>query len=38
MEINNMNIFEKMSNITNEISKVNKNLIVGQGKSAYKAV
>lgn len=33
-----MNIFEKMLNITNEISTVNKNLIVGEGKSAYKAV
>ena len=38
MEINEMNIFEKLSNITNEISKVNKNLTVGEGKSAYKAV
>lgn len=38
MEINQMNIFEKLSNITNEISSVNKNLTVGQGKSAYKAV
>lgn len=33
-----MNIFEKMLNITNEISTVNKNLTVGEGKSAYKAV
>ena len=33
-----MNIFEKMLNITNEISNVNKNLTVGQGKSSYKAV
>lgn len=38
MEVKEMNIFEKMLNITNEISKVNKNLTVGQGKSAYKAV
>lgn len=38
MEIKEMNIFEKLSNITNEISSVNKNLTVGQGKSAYKAV
>ncbi len=38
MEIKEMNIFEKMSNITNEMSSVNKNLTVGQGKSAYKAV
>lgn len=38
MEINEMNIFEKMLNITNEISSVNKNLTVGQGKSSYKAV
>lgn len=33
-----MNIYEKMSNITNEIEKVNKNLTVGEGKSSYKAV
>ena len=38
MEVKGMNIFEKLSNITNEISNVNKNLTVGQGKSAYKAV
>ena len=38
MEINQMNIFEKLSNITNEISSVNKNLTVGEGKSSYKAV
>lgn len=38
MEIREMNIFEKLSNITNEISNVNKNLTVGEGKSAYKAV
>lgn len=38
MEVKEMNIFEKLSNITNEISNVNKNLTVGQGKSAYKAV
>lgn len=38
MEVKEMNIFEKMLNITNEISSVNKNLTVGQGKSAYKAV
>lgn len=38
MEIKEMNIFEKLSNITNEISSVNKNLTVGQGKSSYKAV
>lgn len=38
MEIKDMNIFEKLSNITNEISSVNKNLTVGQGKSSYKAV
>ena len=37
-DIKQMNIFEKMSNITNEISNVNKNLTVGQGKSSYKAV
>lgn len=38
MEIKEMNIFEKLSNITNEISNVNKNLTVGEGKSSYKAV
>lgn len=38
MEIKDMNIFEKMLNITNEISNVNKNLTVGEGKSKYKAV
>lgn len=38
MGIKEMNIFEKMLNITNEISTVNKNLTVGEGKSSYKAV
>ncbi len=38
MENKEMNIFEKLSNITNEISNVNKNLTVGEGKSSYKAV
>lgn len=33
-----MNIYEKMLNITNEMSNVNKNLIVGEGKNSYKAV
>lgn len=33
-----MNIFEKMLAVTSEIGKVNKNLIVGEGKSQYKAV
>ncbi len=37
-EIKSMNIFEKLLNITNEISNVNKNLTVGEGKAAYKAV
>ena len=32
-----MNIFEKMSAITNEITAVAKNLNVGWGKSSYKA-
>lgn len=32
------NIFQRMSAITNEINKVAKNLPVGTGKSAYKAV
>ena len=38
MEIKEMNIFEKLSNITNDISTVNKNLTVGEGKNKYKAV
>ncbi|OKZ77204.1 MAG: hypothetical protein BHW01_05620 [Clostridium sp. 27_14] len=38
MEVKEMNIFEKMLNITNEIANVNKNLTVGEGKSSYKAV
>lgn len=38
MNVNEMNIFEKMLNITNEIANVNKNLTVGEGKSSYKAV
>lgn len=38
MNANEMNIFEKMLNITNEIANVNKNLTVGEGKSSYKAV
>jgi len=33
-----MNIFEKLSAITMEIGKVNKNLEVGVGKNKYKAV
>lgn len=33
-----MNIYEKMLNVTNEIATVNKNLVVGEGKSSYKAV
>ena len=33
-----MNIYEKLSAITNEISTVAKNLNVGYGKSQYKAV
>ena len=33
-----MNIYEKLSAITNEISAVAKNLNVGYGKSQYKAV
>ncbi len=32
MEAKEMNIFEKMLNITNEIANVNKNLTVGEGK------
>ena len=33
-----MNIYEKMLNITSEIKNVSKNLEVGVGKNAYKAV
>lgn len=33
-----MNIYEKLLNITSEIKTVNKNLEVGVGKNAYKAV
>lgn len=33
-----MNIYEKLLNITNEIAKVNKNLIVGEGQASYRAV
>lgn len=33
-----MNIYEKLLNITSEIKNVNKNLEVGIGKNAYKAV
>lgn len=33
-----MNLFEKLLNITNDIATVNKNSIVGEGKTSYKAV
>ena len=33
-----MNIYEKLLNITNEISNVSKNLVVGEGSGKYKAV
>ena len=33
-----MNIYQKMSAITDEINKVAKNLKVGVGQSSYKAV
>ena len=36
--MNNMNIYQKMSAITAELSAVAKNLKVGEGKSSYKAV
>ena len=32
------NIFEKLLAITSEIGRVNKNLVVGEGKAQYKAV
>lgn len=37
-DIKEMNIFERLSAISLEISNVEKNLIVGMGKSSYKAV
>lgn len=37
-EIKEMNIFEKMSKITEKINRIAKNLQVGVGKSQYKAV
>lgn len=37
-EIKKMNIFEKLSCITNEIETVSKNLVVGTGSAKYKAV
>lgn len=37
-DIKSMNIYEKLSNITNEIKSVAKNLEVGVGNSKYKAV
>lgn len=33
-----MNIFQRMSEITNELTAVAKNLQVGEGRSSYKAV
>lgn len=33
-----MNIYEKLLNITNELGIINKNMTVGEGKNAYKAV
>ena len=38
METNKMNIYQKMSAITDEIARVAKNLNVNFGKSSYKAV
>lgn len=35
---NTMNIYQRMSAVTNEINRVAKNLMVDQGKSSYKAV
>lgn len=37
-EVNLMNLFEKLSNITNELTAVAKNLNVGYGQNSYKAV
>ena len=36
--MDNKNIYQKMSAITEEINRVAKNLTVGVGKSAYRAV
>lgn len=33
-----MNIFQRMSEVSNEIARVPKNLTVGVGKNSYKAV
>lgn len=37
-EVKKMSLYEKLLNITTEMGYVNKNLIVGEGKSTYKAV
>lgn len=37
-ETNGMNIYQKMSRITNELGAVAKNLTVGYGRNSYKAV
>ena len=37
-EIKSLNIFQKMSKITEKINRVAKNLQVGIGKAQYKAV
>jgi hypothetical protein len=37
-KIKTMNLYEKLLCITSEIGKVNKNLLVGEGRSSYKAV
>ena len=33
-----LNIYQKLSAITNELEKIGKSLTVGAGKNAYKAV
>ena len=33
-----MNIYEKLAAITSELNAVAKNLMVGEGRSSYKAV
>jgi len=38
MEIKEMNIFQRLSNVTNELAPIIKNLTVGEGKYQYKAV
>lgn len=38
MQMSELNIYQRMSAVTNEITRVAKNLTVDQGKSSYRAV